>query len=123
MFRLAYFNTYADNNAMPKGEYLGELELLVLSAISLLGDEAYGVTIRREIDARTGREAPMGVIYSALARLEQKGYIAFSLSDPLPVRGGRARKYARLTPDGVRTLRTSTEGLAKMLNLRLRTTP
>lgn len=108
---------------MPKGEYLGELELLVLSAISLLGDDAYGVTIRREIQTRTGRDAPMGVIYSALARLEQKGFVAFSLSDPLPVRGGRARKYARLTPAGARTLRTSTEGLAKMLNLRLRTTP
>ena len=106
---------------MPKGEYLGELELLVLSAINLLGDDAYGVTIRREINARTGRDAPMGVIYSALARLEQKGLVAFDLSDPLPVRGGRARKYARLTPAGARALRSSTEGLAKMLNLRLRT--
>lgn len=105
---------------MPKGEYLGELELLVLSAINLLGDDAYGVTIRREIDRRTGREAPMGVIYSALARLHEKGYVAFSLSDPLPVRGGRARKFARLTPAGARALRASTEGLAKMLNLRLR---
>jgi len=106
---------------MPKGQYLGELELLVLSAVSLLEDDAYGVTIRREIDRRTGREAPMGVIYSALARLQQKGYVAFSLSDPLPIRGGRARKNVRLTAAGTRALRTSTEGLAKMLNLRLRT--
>ena len=82
---------------MPKGQYLGELELLVLSAVSLLEDDAYGVTIRREIDRRTGREAPMGVIYSALARLQQKGYVAFSLSDPLSIRGGRARKHVRLT--------------------------
>ena len=107
---------------MPKGQYLGELELLVLSAVSLLGDDAYGVTIRREINRRTGREAPMGVIYSALARLHQKGYVAFSLSDPLPMRGGRARKHVRLTATGSRALRTSTEGLAKMLNLRLRAT-
>jgi PadR family transcriptional regulator, regulatory protein PadR len=107
---------------MPKGEYLGELELIVLSAVSLLGDDAYGVTIRQEIDRRTGRDAPMGVIYSALARLEQKGYVSFTLSEPLPVRGGRARKYVRLTPAGARTLRSSTEALANMLNLRLRTT-
>ena len=83
---------------MPKGQYLGELELLVLSAVSLLEDDAYGVTIRREIDRRTGREAPMGVIYSALARLNQKGYVAFSLSDPLPMRGGRV--IGRLGIDG-----------------------
>jgi len=63
------------------------------------------------------------VIYSALARLHQKGYVTFSLSDPLPMRGGRARKHVRLTAAGSRALRTSTEGLAKMLNLRLRTTP
>jgi DNA-binding PadR family transcriptional regulator len=108
---------------MPKGQYLGELELLVLSAINLLGEDAYGVTIRREIESRTGRDAPMGVIYSALARLHQKGLVSFSLSDPLPVRGGRARKRVRLTAAGTRELRTSTEGLARMLNLRLRTTP
>jgi DNA-binding PadR family transcriptional regulator len=104
---------------MPKGEYLGELELLVLSAISQLGDDAYGVTIRERIEHATGRDAPIGVIYSALTRLEQKGYVAVRLSDPLPIRGGRARKYARLTAAGARSLRDSTEALANMLNLRL----
>ena len=108
---------------MAKGDFVGEFELYVMLALAHLGDAAYGVTIRREINRRTGREAPMGVIYSALARLHQKGYVTFSLSDPLPMRGGRARKHVRLTAAGSRALRTSTEGLAKMLNLRLRTTP
>ena len=104
---------------MPKGEYLGELELLVLSAIEQL-DDAYGMTIRQEIARRTGRDAPVGVIYSALARLEQKGYVAFRLSDPLPVRGGRARKHVRLTAAGRHALQASTAAIAKMLNLQLR---
>jgi PadR family transcriptional regulator PadR len=107
---------------MPKGEYLGELELLVLSAVGRLGDDAYGVTIRGEIDRRTGRDAPLGVVYSALARLSRKGYVTFRLSDPLPVRGGRARKYVHLTPAGGRALRASTEAIARMLDLRLRAT-
>lgn len=102
---------------MPKGEYLGELELIVLAAVSQLGDGAYGTTIRQEIDRRTGRDAPVGVIYSALARLEQKGLVSFRISDPLPVRGGRARKYVHLTAAGSRALKTSTTALARMLNL------
>lgn len=100
---------------MPKGQYLGEFELYVMSALSLLGDEAYGMTIRQEIERRSGRRVAIGAVYATLARLAAKGYVAFRVSDPLPVQGGRARKHARLTPAGRRALSASTAMLARMI--------
>jgi PadR family transcriptional regulator, regulatory protein PadR len=100
---------------MPKGQYLGELELYVMSALALLGDEAYGVTIRRTIAERSGRDVAIGAVYATLGRLEEKGYVSFRASDPLPMQGGRSRKYARLTPEGRRALRHSTAMLAKII--------
>jgi PadR family transcriptional regulator PadR len=105
---------------MPKGSYLGELELLVLSAIDRLDDDAYGGSIQDEIEKQTGRDASIGAIHSALVRLNAKGFVAFGASEPLPIRGGRAKKLVRLTPAGTRTLRTAGEGLARMLGLELR---
>ena len=100
---------------MPKGQYLGEFELYVMSALALLGDEAYGVTIRQEIERRSGRRVAIGSVYATLARLADKGLVAFRVSDPLPVQGGRARKHARLTASGRRALQHSTAMLARMI--------
>jgi PadR family transcriptional regulator len=100
---------------MPKGRYLAEFELYVMSALSLLGEEAYGVTIRQEIEKRAGRRVAIGAVYATLSRLADKGYVAFRVSDPRPVQGGRARKHARLTPSGERALRASTAMLRKMI--------
>jgi PadR family transcriptional regulator, regulatory protein PadR len=100
---------------MPKGRYLGEFELYVMSALSLLGDDAYGMTIRQEIERRSGRRVAIGAVYATLGRLGEKGYVAFRVSDPLPVKGGRSRKHARLTPAGRRALHASTAMLARMI--------
>jgi DNA-binding PadR family transcriptional regulator len=100
---------------MPKGRYLAEFELYVMAALALLGDEAYGVTIRRMIAERSGRDVAIGAVYATLGRLEEKGYVGFRVSDPLPVQGGRSRKYARLTAAGRRALEHSTAMLAKMI--------
>ena len=100
---------------MPKGQYLAEFELYVMSALALIGDEAYGVTIRREIEERSGRSVAIGAVYATLARLADKGLVAFRISDPLPVQGGRSRKHARLTPAGRRALAASTAMLARMI--------
>jgi PadR family transcriptional regulator, regulatory protein PadR len=101
---------------MPKGDTLGVLELVVLAALERLGDDAYGMTVRREIEARTGRAVSIGAVYATLDRLADKGLVAFSVSAPQPVRGGRARKHAALTPAGRRALRTTARGLARMLD-------
>lgn len=100
---------------MPKGRYLGEFELYVLGALARLGDDAYGMTVRREIEDRAGRPVAIGAVYATLDRLAEKGLVTFTLSDPLPVPGGRARKYARLTAEGRRALAHSTRMLARML--------
>ena len=55
---------------MPKGQYLGEFEIYVMAAVRLLGDEAYGMAIAREIERRSGREVAMGAVYATVARLE-----------------------------------------------------
>ena len=109
---------------MPKGDYLGEFEVFVLAALRQLDEDAYGVTILREIESRTNRRVSLGSVYGTLARLEAKGYVRFHTSDPLPVRGGRARKFARLTPAGLYALERSASDLLEMLQgLRLRERP
>ncbi len=100
---------------MPKGDSLGEFEMLVLAALRRLGDDAYAVTVKRDIESRAKRPASLGAIHAALARLAEKGFVVFRISDPLPVPGGRARKFARITAVGVRALRRSTAALARML--------
>ena len=100
---------------MAKGDFVGEFELYVMLALAHLGDDAYGVTIRREIEARTGRMVAIGAVYATLARLEEKGLVRFHLSDPQPVQGGRARKYFTLTGAGARALQHSTAMLARMM--------
>jgi PadR family transcriptional regulator, regulatory protein PadR len=101
--------------------YVGEFEHLVLLALLRLADHGYGVTVRREIQSRTRREVSMGAVYSTLDRLEGKGYVKSSLGDPTPERGGRSKRFFRITPKGVaainRThtaLRRMTEGLKPM---------
>ena len=91
---------------MPKGDSLGVLELVVLAALEHLGDDAYGMTVRREIEARTGRAVSIGAVYATLDRLADKGLVGFSVSAPQAVRGGRARKHAALTAAGRRARST-----------------
>src|ERR1051326_7864158 len=88
-------------------EYLGEFEQVVLLAIVRLGERAYGVPIRHEIERRTGRRVSIGALYSTLDRLEDKGYIHSWFSDATPQRGGRSKRYFRLLPEGAEALTRS----------------
>ncbi len=99
---------------MGKGDYLGEFEQLVLLALVRLGEEGYGMTVRRELEATSGRSVSIGSVYTTLDRLEAKGLVSSSLSDPEPVRGGRARRNFRVRPEGLVALARSRELLAKM---------
>ena len=93
---------------------LGEFEQSLLLAIVHLGPEAYGVTIQREIESRTGREVAVGALYTSLGRLERKGYVRSAVGDPTPERGGRSKRYFTIRPPGVSALRQSRERLARM---------
>jgi DNA-binding PadR family transcriptional regulator len=99
---------------MPK--FLAEFELYVMLAVARLGEEAYGVSIRREIEDRTGRPVSVGALYATLARLGDKGLMGFEVSEPRPVPGGRARKYCRLTSAGRAALEHSTAMLSRMMD-------
>jgi len=99
---------------MAKSGYLGEFEQIVLLAVLRLGDNSYGVPIRREIESRTGRLLTVGALYSTLERLESKGYVTSYYGDPTPERGGRSRRYFKMKPLGLRVLRESREELAAM---------
>src|SRR5215475_10346428 len=103
---------------MPNRDYLGEFEHIVLLAVLRLDDHAYGVAVRREIEARTRREVSIGAIYATLDRLEAKGYVQSRVGGPTPERGGRSKRFFHVTAQGVsavnrthRALRCLTEGL------------
>lgn len=89
----------------PSPAPLGPFELTVILAVARLGEEAYGLAIRRDLAARTGRDHSVGAIYTTLGRLEEKGLVVSRMSEPQPVRGGRARREFRLTGEGERALR------------------
>jgi PadR family transcriptional regulator PadR len=99
---------------MARGGYLGEFELMVMLALIRLGDEAYGVPISREIEQRSGREVALGSVYAALERLEEKGLVASRLGDPTAERGGRAKRYFRVTESGLGEVRQTQRALVKL---------
>lgn len=99
---------------MPRGELLGSLEHIVLIALVRLGANAYGVTVRREIEERTGRDLSIGAVYATLERLEAKGYVSSSLGEPTAERGGRAKRHFRIKAEGQRVLRATQEAMRKM---------
>ena len=99
---------------MPRPETLGEFEQSVLLAIAHLGADAYGVTVRREIERRTGRTVAVGALYTALDRLERKGYVSSHMSEPTPERGGRSKRHFHLRASGVTALRQARERLNRM---------
>lgn len=88
-----------------KNPSLGALELTVLLAVARLGEDAYGLAVRRDVSARTQRDYSVGAVYATLQRLEDKGFVNSRTTDPLPVRGGRARRLFELTAAGRRALR------------------
>ena len=101
---------------MAKGDFLGEFEIYVMLALAHLGAEAYGVTIRQEIERRTERDVAIGAVYATLSRLEEKGLVRHQLSAPLPVQGGRARKHFTLTEPGDRALAHAARMLSRMMH-------
>jgi DNA-binding PadR family transcriptional regulator len=101
---------------MPKREFLGGVELLVLLALIRLGDEAYGVPIAREIEASSGRTVALGSVYLTLERLERKGLVTASLGEPTAERGGRAKTYFKVTAKGLREARRARTTLMALWN-------
>ena len=93
---------------------LHRLDVLALLALERLGDDAYGVTVSEDIASILGRDVSMAAVYAALDRLERRGLVRGSLSDPRPERGGRARRYFAPTRAGREALRAERALATKM---------
>jgi PadR family transcriptional regulator PadR len=99
---------------MRKGDYLGQFELMVLLALMRLEDDAYGVTIANELEQQTGREVVVASVYATLERLQDRGLVSSSLGDATPERGGRAKRYFRITAAGLREVRYARQSLMSL---------
>lgn len=97
----------------PEATILGTFEQLILFSVLQLGDQAYGVSIRENIEDRTARTISIGAIYTTLGRLEERGLVK-SRSDKPSGRPGRPRKYYALTLDGARDLREAYSSVQSM---------
>jgi DNA-binding PadR family transcriptional regulator len=82
-------------------EHLGEFEHIIILALLRLQDRAYGVTVRQEIEFRTKRDVSIGAVYATLDRLQRKGYVKSRRGDPTPERGGRSKRFFRVTAKGL----------------------
>jgi PadR family transcriptional regulator, regulatory protein PadR len=99
---------------MSKRGYLGEFELMVMLALIRLGESAYGVPISREIEANSGREVAIGSVYATLERLEHQGFVSSSMGEPTAERGGRAKRYFRVTTKGLREVHKTRQALISL---------
>lgn len=99
---------------MSSRHYLGEFEHIVVLALMHLGDRAYGVTVRQEIAERTERDVSLGAIYATPDRMEAKGYVTSRLGEPTAERGGRSKRFFRVTTKGVTAVNRTHRALLSM---------
>jgi DNA-binding PadR family transcriptional regulator len=95
-------------------DYLGEFEHIIMLALLRLEDRAYGVTVRQEIEFRIKREVSIGAVYATLDRLEKKGYVKSHHGDPTPERGGRSKRFFRVTAKGIAAVNRAQGALQRM---------
>jgi PadR family transcriptional regulator PadR len=95
-------------------DVLSTLDLLVLLAVMRLDSDAYGVTIADDVGAARGRPVSMAAVYTALERLEERGLVVGELGAPTPERGGRAKRFIRVTPRGITSVKATRRTLTSM---------
>jgi PadR family transcriptional regulator PadR len=103
---------YAD--IMPKGEYLGEFEHIVLLTVLRLGEGAYGAVVRSEIERVTGRSPAIGAVHATLDRLERKGLVSSWIGEPTAARGGKAKRHFKIEADGTSALKSAQQTLERL---------
>ena len=95
-------------------DHLGGFEYVVILGLIRLREDAYGVTVRQEIETRTGREVSIGAVYATLDRLETKGYVRSRLGEPTPERGGRSKRFFRVTTKGMTAVNRTHNALLQL---------
>jgi PadR family transcriptional regulator PadR len=87
-----------------RGTNLGEFEEIVLLSVAILADDAYGNSIKNEIKKRLGRNPSIGALHASLGRLEEKGFLESKEGETTPERGGRRKRYYKVTKTGVKAM-------------------
>ena len=95
-------------------DHLGGFEYVVILGLMRLHNDAYGVTVRQEVEARTGRDVSIGAVYATLDRLEAKGYVKSRLGGPTPERGGRSKRFFRVTTKGMMAVNRTHNALLQL---------
>ena len=85
-------------------EHLGEFEELVLLMILLLKEDAYGVAIRNALKEHANRTVTIGAVHGTVNRLEKKGYLESEFGEATAVRGGKRKRFFKVTPLGKKVL-------------------
>jgi PadR family transcriptional regulator, regulatory protein PadR len=93
---------------------LTDFELMILLATMRSEDDAYGVVIAREIERTGGRSVVLGAVYAALDRLARNGFVASEVGNPTPERGGRAKRFFRVTPRGIAAVKDTQRALVAL---------
>jgi PadR family transcriptional regulator len=88
---------------------LGEFEEVVMLTVGILYENAYGISIKSEIETRLKRKVSVGALQSALKRLEDKGYLSSNDADPTPERAGRPKRYFKITATGKKAMQYTKE--------------
>jgi PadR family transcriptional regulator PadR len=99
---------------MPNPNAISNFELMVLLALIRLGDEAYGVPISQEIEKYSGHDVALGSVYAALERLQNRGFVSSIVGEPTPERGGRAKKYFKITGKGMEVVQETQYTLTRL---------
>ena len=100
---------------------LGHFEQRLILVLASLDDDATGLTLADDLERRTGKRPSPGAVYTALDRLESRGLVRSRLGDPLPQRGGKARRHYKLTASGraaARDVHATLAGLARSVSLK-----
>ena len=83
-----------------KGNHIGELEELILLTVGILPDDAYGVSVLKELSEQTGRQVNISAIHAVLNRLEEKGLLSSHMGGSTNERGGRRKRFYTLSSAG-----------------------
>ena len=96
-------------------DHLGDFEQLVMLAVMRLDADAYGTSIREELKARAEREVSPGAIFTTLERLESRGLVTSRYGDPTAERGGRSKRFYKLSAEGRRSLARSLRAVRRLM--------
>lgn len=91
-----------------------EFEQQVLLALLRLDTDAYGASVRDELERQLRRDVSQGAVYTTLVRLEKKGFVRSRMSEPTPVRGGKAKRLFTVTPEGSRGLEATRAAMNRL---------